>query len=513
MESGIRIADRYRLERRIASGGMGVVWRGHDTQLDRPVAVKLLRNSLFHDDEEARRRFEREARAAARLKGSGFATVYDHGDCLVGDEDVAYLVMELVEGEALSALLDREERLTPERAMAIVAAVADALRIVHREGIVHRDVKPGNILIEEDGTVKLVDFGIARINDVTSLTSTGVALGSLHYASPEQVDLKEITAAADVYSLGVVAYECLTGEPPFPSNDRTAVVAAHLSAEPPPLPESVPGPVADVVMRALEKDPEARWESAAAFAGACRASVDGAETVPVGFKAREETPPGEAASVSQRRSPGLWSWRLGFVSMTVVAILLLTAVFAWGPDLFPGEGSNAAEGTETSEAAESGEVQPEGSPSVSEAATETAEEADSSEGSGETEAGSGDEGGDSSGDSGGSTGGDSGGDSGGNSGGGDSGGGETGGDDGGDDAGSSGAKVPDLYSVPVAEAQAELNAMGFSDVVTQQHMSKEGDGSLDGCDVVIQNPSAGTRANYSDTITLTYYAFATHLCW
>jgi serine/threonine protein kinase len=197
VESGIRIADRYRLERRIASGGMGVVWRGHDTQLDRPVAVKLLRNSLFHDDEEARRRFEREARAAARLKGSGFATVYDHGDCLVGDEDVAYLVMELVEGEALSALLDREERLTPERAMAIVAAVADALRIVHREGIVHRDVKPGNILIEEDGTVKLVDFGIARINDVTSLTSTGVALGSLHYASPEQVDLKEITAAAD----------------------------------------------------------------------------------------------------------------------------------------------------------------------------------------------------------------------------------------------------------------------------------------------------------------------------
>ncbi len=287
------------------------------------------------------------------------------------------------------------------------------------------------------------------------------------------------------------------------------MVAAHLSAEPPPLPDSVPGPVADVVMRALEKDPEDRWESAAAFAEACRASVDGDQTVLVGLKAKEEPPPAEPVRASNR-VPGLWSWRLGFVTVAVVAILLLTAVFAWGPDLFPEDGSDAAEETETSEAAESGAVQPDGSPSISEAVTEEAEEADSSEGSGETGTGSGDEGG---GDTGGSTGGDSGGDSGGNSGGGDSGGGDTGGDDGGDDGGSSGANVPNLYSVPVAEAKAELNAMGFNDVVTQQHMSKEGDGSLDGCDVVMQNPSGGTRANYSDTITLTYYSFATHLCW
>ncbi|WP_051393358.1 serine/threonine-protein kinase [Glycomyces arizonensis] len=513
MESGISIADRYVLEKLIATGGMGAVWRGRDAQLDRPVAIKLLRNSVFQDNDEARQRFEREARAAAKLKGSGFAVVHDHGTCLVGDEDVAYLVMELVEGESLSALLDREEQLTPEQTMAIAGAVADALRSVHRKGIVHRDIKPGNILIEEDGTVKLVDFGIARINDVTSLTSTGVALGTLHYASPEQVDLKEITAASDLYSLGVVAYECLTGEPPFPSNDRTAVVAAHLNAAPPPLPESVPPRVAGVVMTALEKDPKDRWESAGAFAEACRAAADGDATVLVALKPRQAEQPSVEPVPTPRRLPGLWSWRFGFVAVAVVAIMLLTAVFAWAPGLLP-DGTTAGESPETGTSTEEEIRSDGGSATASAAADETTEEAASPEESTGTAAGAGDEEGESGGGSTDeSTGGNSGGsgeeDTGVESGGDDDSGGGTGGDDG----GSSGEKIPDLYSVPIAEAQADLNARGFDNVVPQQHMSKEGDGSLDGCDVVMQDPSAGTMADYGDTITLYYYSFATHLCW
>lgn len=178
------IADRYRLDEVIAAGGMGTVWRGHDTRLNRPVAVKLLRDTTAADTEGARRRFEHEAMAAARLQGPGFAAVYDHGEAVADGEKIAYLVMELVEGASLSTLVGGGEPLAPERAMEIVAAVADTLQVVHGAGIIHRDIKPGNVLVTQDGEVKLVDFGIARINDVTSLTSTGVALGTLSYASP-----------------------------------------------------------------------------------------------------------------------------------------------------------------------------------------------------------------------------------------------------------------------------------------------------------------------------------------
>ncbi|WP_162145976.1 serine/threonine protein kinase [Glycomyces tenuis] len=507
MESGIRIANRYVLEELIATGGMGAVWRGHDAQLDRPVAVKLLRNSLFQDNDEARKRFDREARAAARLKGAGFAVVYDHGSCTVGDEDVAYLVMELVEGESLSALLDREERLSPERAMAVIGAVADTLRLVHREGIVHRDIKPGNILIEEDGAVKLVDFGIARINGVTSLTSTGVALGTLHYASPEQLDLKDTTAVSDLYSLGAVAYECLAGEPPFASNDRTAVVAAHLNAAPPPLPDEVPPRVAAVVMKALAKAPEDRWASAEAFAEACRAAA-GEATVPLAMQRQTVQQPNGAKPSGPRR--------LGFVAAAVAVILLLAGLLAWSPWTGPADdGPTAAGDEDTSESVQEGDSQS-GTGAVPGGGTGTPSEASSPDASSGTDPAPDADGGESGGDTTGGTGGDTGGDG---SGGGESGGEDTdpgGGEDtdpGGDTADGGGEQVPDLYGVPVAEAQAQLHALGFDSVETQQHMSKEGDGSLDGCDVVMQDPGAGTTADHDDTITLTYYAFATHLCW
>ncbi|MEE2046813.1 serine/threonine-protein kinase, partial [Nocardiopsis tropica] len=314
------VADRYRLDEVIAAGGMGTVWRGHDLRLDRPVAVKLLRDTAFQDAEGARRRFEREARAAARLRGPGFAEVYDHGETVLDGEKLAYLVMELVEGESLTALLRREGPLVPDRAMEITAVVAQTLQTVHDEGIVHRDIKPGNILINLDGEVKLVDFGIARINDATSLTSTGIALGTLSHASPEQLDMGELTSRTDIYSLGTVAYQCLAGRPPFDSADRAAVIAAHLNAEPPPLPDHVPDLVAHVVLVALEKDPRDRWGSAQEFAAACRDAASGDRTVLT------------RRTRSRRAGPrGMWSWRGGFVAMAVAAALLLTATLVWSP--------------------------------------------------------------------------------------------------------------------------------------------------------------------------------------
>ncbi|WP_051415496.1 serine/threonine-protein kinase [Nocardiopsis sp. CNT312] len=275
MKTSPRIAGRYRLDELIATGGMSAVWRGHDTRLDRTVAVKLLKDTAFQDNRQARERFEREAQAAARLNGHGFAAVYDRGEDTVGPDSLAYLVMELVEGESLAALIERRGKLPPARVMEITASVATALETVHSEGIVHRDIKPANILIERGGTVKLVDFGIARISGTASLTSTGTVLGTPVYASPEQLTLDEITGLADVYSLGVVAYHALAGKPPFTADDHYRLLSDHVSSPPPPLPSDVPKQVAAVVMRALAKDPRERWGSAEELAAACRTAAAG----------------------------------------------------------------------------------------------------------------------------------------------------------------------------------------------------------------------------------------------
>lgn len=255
------LADRYRLMARIATGGMGEVWQAEDVVLGRPVAVKTLR-AEFASDEEFRSRFRAEARHAARLSHPGIASVYDFGE----STDRAWLVMELVEGEPLSALLHREGTLSPERTLDVIAQTAAALQVAHDGGVIHRDVKPGNLLLRPDGVVKVTDFGIASAVGAAPVTRTGEVVGTAYYLSPEQARGDGAGPASDLYALGVVAFECLSGHRPFPGDNAVAVATAHLHSAPPALPASVPTTLAALVLRLLSKDPGRRAVSAGQLA-------------------------------------------------------------------------------------------------------------------------------------------------------------------------------------------------------------------------------------------------------
>ncbi|ACY95672.1 MULTISPECIES: serine/threonine-protein kinase [Thermomonospora] len=253
--------SRYRLLRRLATGGMGEVWEASDELLSRPVAVKLLRQEHV-GNEQARARFRAEARYAAALQHSGIAQVYDYGE----HDDLAYLVMELVSGESLSRILARQGALGVETTLDVVAQAARALQVAHSAGIIHRDVKPGNLMMTPSGVVKITDFGIARGLNVATLTQTGMVMGTAHYVSPEQASGQPITFATDLYSLGVVAYECLTGRPPFDAEQPVAIALKHVREAPPELPEEIPEAVRTLVRVLLAKNPEDRPPSAQAVA-------------------------------------------------------------------------------------------------------------------------------------------------------------------------------------------------------------------------------------------------------
>ncbi|MEU9505642.1 serine/threonine-protein kinase [Micromonospora sp. NPDC048170] len=265
LSPGVQLGNRYRLDERIASGGMGDVWRGTDQVLGRTVAVKSLLPALL-DDPDFAERFRGEARTMATINHPGVVDVYDYGN----DQQIAFLVMEYVEGDALSATLARVGRLTPARTMALVAQAADALHAAHVKGIVHRDVKPGNLLVRPNGTLVLTDFGIARSELVAQLTAAGSVLGTASYISPEQATGGVATPASDVYALGVVAYQCLAGRRPFEGENPLEIAMRHVRETPRPLPGDIPPQVRTVVERALAKDPGARWPSAAALAGVAR---------------------------------------------------------------------------------------------------------------------------------------------------------------------------------------------------------------------------------------------------
>lgn len=265
LSSGVKLGNRYRLDERIASGGMGDVWRGTDEVLGRTVAVKSLLPALL-DDPDFAERFRGEARTMATINHPGVVDIYDFGS----DQQIAFLVMEYVEGDALSATLNRVGRLTPARTMALVAQAADALHAAHLEGIVHRDVKPGNLLVRPNGTLVLTDFGIARSDLVAQLTAAGSVLGTASYISPEQATGAVATPSSDVYALGVVAYQCLSGRRPFEGDNPLDIALRHVRDTPRALPADIPSQVRAVVERAMAKDPADRWPSAAALAGVTR---------------------------------------------------------------------------------------------------------------------------------------------------------------------------------------------------------------------------------------------------
>ncbi|HEV7647610.1 MAG TPA: serine/threonine-protein kinase [Actinophytocola sp.] len=277
LTSGQLLAERYRLARRIAVGGMGEVWEAADTRLDRRVAVKVLKPELC-GDAEFLHRFRTEARTTASLNHPGIAAVHDYGETasiVDGPKDTAYLVMELVEGDPLAAILAKERRIGADRTLDILEQAGTALQAAHERGYVHRDVKPGNIMVTpgSDGrvTVKLTDFGIAKAADAAPVTRSGMVMGTAHYIAPEQALGHEAEPASDVYSLAVVGYECLAGHRPFLSDNAVTVAMMHIRDIPPPLPPDVPPNARAVVEATLVKDPAQRYGSGGEFAAAVAA--------------------------------------------------------------------------------------------------------------------------------------------------------------------------------------------------------------------------------------------------
>jgi eukaryotic-like serine/threonine-protein kinase len=293
LAAGQKIADRYLLERRIAVGGMGEVWEASDTRLGRSVAVKVLRPELS-DDPEFLHRFRIEARTVASLDHSGIAAVHDYGeDEAPNGRRTAYLVMELVRGEPLSTVISRGP-IEADETLQLIEDAAWALQAAHERGFVHRDVKPGNILVRTDGVVKLTDFGIAKAADAVPVTRSGMVMGTAHYIAPEQASGAEAGPASDVYSLGIVGYECLAGHRPFRADSAVAVAMMQVREEPPPLPNSVPSGARELIEVALVKDPAQRYSTGGEFALAV-AAVRRGEPLP---------PPGAVTgAIVQPRSP------------------------------------------------------------------------------------------------------------------------------------------------------------------------------------------------------------------
>jgi eukaryotic-like serine/threonine-protein kinase len=309
------LGGRYRLLERIAVGGQGEVWRAVDTALDRDAAVKVLHGE-HAGSAEFRDRFRREARHAAALSHPRVAQVFDYDE---GDGDTPpYLVMEYVDGEPLSAAIARDAPLGADRVLDVIASAASALAAAHAAGLVHRDVKPANLLLTRDGSVKITDFGIAHAADATPLTQTGALLGTPQYLSPEQASGMGATSATDLYALGVIAYEMLSGRRPY-EGPAGAVLLAHRDSPLPPLPSSVPPGLADLVHALTAKDPAARPDSAAAVVDwASRLRADPAYRGPAGPAGALASPPPVRR---HRRRPALL--------LAGIAIALAAGLVGW----------------------------------------------------------------------------------------------------------------------------------------------------------------------------------------
>jgi serine/threonine protein kinase len=270
-----KVLAGYRIEERIGRGGMGLVYRAEHLNLRRRAAIKIIAPELaetsgFHE------RFNREARIAAALQHPNIVTVYDAGD----EDGLLYLAMQYIEGSDLSSVLRSQGRLRPYRALDVCRQVAAALDAAHAQGLIHRDVKPANVLIE-GRTAFLTDFGLTkRIEGTqTNLTKAGDVVGTIHYVAPEQIEGGRVDARTDIYSLGCLVYHCLTGELPFARDTDVAVIYAHLSEEPPRIssvrPE-LPGGLDAVIAKALEKAPERRFQTCADLMSAARSVIDAA---------------------------------------------------------------------------------------------------------------------------------------------------------------------------------------------------------------------------------------------
>jgi serine/threonine-protein kinase len=307
LEPGIVIDGRYRLEHRLGSGGMADVWRARDTELGRDVALKLLHENFARDTEFVER-FRREASSAAGLQHQNVVSVYDRGSY----EDSYYISMELVEGSSLRDLID--QKLEIDEAVEVTRQMLAAAEFAHEHGIVHRDLKPMNVLIDRDGRVRVTDFGIARAGG-SEITRTGSVMGTAQYLSPEQAQGMEVTAAADIYSIGVILFEMLCGRVPFEGDSAVAIAMKQVGEEPPrpgSINPSVSPALDAVVLKALAKDPAERYGSAAEMAAALDAAV-----------AHPEQPPALGPPVGGDRSRRRW------LIAALIVLLLAGGALAW----------------------------------------------------------------------------------------------------------------------------------------------------------------------------------------
>ncbi len=273
------IAGRYEIREHIATGGMASVYKTWDNRVERIVAIKVLR-SLDKNDTRAVERFRREARAAAALAHPNAVTIYD----FVEEVGQYFLVMEYIPGPTLKQLVGQRRQLQAREAIEIAAQVCSVLQVAHAQRFIHRDIKPQNIMLVLNGgpasgtidrgvLVKLTDFGIVRVAEESGLTNSGIVLGTADYLSPEQARGETLTASSDLYSLGVVMFEMLTGQPPFVGPTAVSIAMQHASTNPPPLRKynpAIPPIVEQLVLRALEKEPEDRFDSAAEMQQALR---------------------------------------------------------------------------------------------------------------------------------------------------------------------------------------------------------------------------------------------------
>jgi serine/threonine-protein kinase len=331
---GETVAQRYELEELVGHGGMSSVYKAHDTLLERNVALKILHEQYSEDDEFVER-FKREARSVAQLQHPNIVTVIDRGE----EEGRQYIVFEYIDGENLKELVTRKGRLEVEEALATGIEIARALAFAHQQGLVHRDVKPQNVLLNGDGRAKVTDFGIARSIDVdTGVTQTGTILGTSNYLAPEQASGQPVDAQTDVYSLGVVLYELLAGEVPFQGESFVAVAMKHVHEPPPNLLDvrrDVPLRVAAAIDRALEKDPRQRFPTMDAFAAELETCLAELDRDVLGDPDATTMIP-SLPHARRRRSP---RWPIG---VSLLALFAVAAIVA-GLLTLGGEGQSAAQ--------------------------------------------------------------------------------------------------------------------------------------------------------------------------
>jgi eukaryotic-like serine/threonine-protein kinase len=330
-EAGQIYGSRYKLIDRIAIGGMGEVWRAHDEVILRDVAIKILKPE-YMGDPGFLERFRVEAKHAARVDHEGIADVYDYGE----GSGSAYLVMELVSGESLARLIEKRIRLGEVEVLSIMEQTARALHAAHQDGLVHRDIKPGNLLITPSGKVKITDFGIARVADQVALTATGQVMGTVQYLSPEQATGKPATPSTDIYSLGIVAYEALTGRRPFTGESQMIIAMAQINDKPPAMGDDIDQRVQDLVLACLAKKPSQRPGSALDLANRARAlrlQLEGIaptdifefdKTNPVRVNKVETDPKTEPAE----KLPVIWPWLvlIGLLFAAAVGVMIAIVV-------------------------------------------------------------------------------------------------------------------------------------------------------------------------------------------